>query len=132
MKIIFIPGCSELVPSLYFIVLFFILAVLDLKYIFWKLQLPKKLWDSRFEVCSLRSLRLGSLMSRLRQVMRQMVVYLGTLSRGKITFWKTWVEINSTFFIMVDHAAGWYKFLLFCNSFKGVSLPMVQVCSGSS
>ena len=40
---------------------------------------------SRFSIHSYGSLRLGSQMSRLRQVMRQMLVYMSTLSLGVIT-----------------------------------------------
>ena len=41
---------------------------------------------SRFSIPSHSSLRLSSQMSRRRQGMRQMLVYLSTLSLGEITF----------------------------------------------
>ena len=41
-----------------------------------------------FSICSHSSLRLSSQMSKLRQVTRQMMVYLNTLSYGFITFYR--------------------------------------------
>ena len=49
--------------------------------------------NSWFSIRSHGSLRLRSPMRRLRQVTRQMLVYLSTLSLGEITFYRTYLKL---------------------------------------
>ena len=68
----------------------------------------KSLWDMRSDkivsMIGSLSIPIGSQMSRLRQVTKQIIVYLSTLSLGIITFFKNF---------SILHFKGWQETLIF-------------------
>ena len=73
----------------------------------------KSLWDMRSDkivsMIGSLSIPIGSQMSRLRQVTKQIIVYLSTLSLGIITFFKNF---------SILHFKGWQETLIFEQSHK--------------